>query len=75
MITITGLLARQIELLNIMWSINDPEQYDIWKCSLPLDVMNEVDSLETLLILETLDTMPQDLTDAKNVLSKFALKG
>ena len=75
MITITGLLARQIELLNIMWSISDPEQYDIWKCSLPLEVMNEVDTLETLIILETLDASVQDLSDAKNLLSKFALKG
>jgi hypothetical protein len=76
MITLTDLHPRHIELLNTMWAMNSSDQYDTWKCSLPLEVMNDVDSLEILLILETIDELyVKDFPDAKNVLSKFVLKG
>jgi hypothetical protein len=57
-----------------MWAIKDTEQYDTWKSNLSLEVMNEVETLEHLVLFASLDEV-QDLSAAKEVLSKFALKG
>jgi transcriptional regulator of NAD metabolism len=74
MITIDGLKPYQVKLLDLMWSINNPEDYEEFKSQLSEDMMNEVDTLEQMIILATLDEeMPEDLTDAKEALSKFAL--
>jgi len=74
MITIDNLTLHQINLLEIMWAIKDTEKYDIWKSNLSLEVMNEVETLEHLVLFASLDEV-QDLSAAKEVLSKFALKG
>lgn len=74
MITIDGLKPYQVKLLDLMWSINNPEDYEEFKSQLSEEMMNEVDTLEQMIILATLDEeMEEDLTDAKEALSKFAL--
>jgi hypothetical protein len=76
MITINGLSKGQVKLLDIMWSINDLEVYEEWKCALNLELQDMVDVLEQMVILATLDedaeTM-QEYPEAQEVLSKFAL--
>jgi transcriptional regulator of NAD metabolism len=74
MITINGLKPHQVKLLDLMWSINSPEDYEEFKSQLSEDMMNEVDTLEQLVIFATIDEeMEETLTDAKEALSKFAL--
>jgi transcriptional regulator of NAD metabolism len=74
MITIDGLKPYQVKLLDLMWSINTPDEYEEFKSQLSEDMMNEVDTLEQMIVLATLDEeMDESLTDAKEALSKFAL--
>jgi hypothetical protein len=74
MIEIDGLQPYQVKLLDLMWSINSDEEYENFKSSLSEDMMNEVDTLEQLLIFATIDDEVTDNFDlAKEALSKFAL--
>jgi hypothetical protein len=76
MITINGLSKGQVKLLDIMWSINDPEVYEEWKSALNLELQDMVDVLEQMVILATLDEdaeAMQEYPEAQEVLSKFAL--
>ena len=73
MITIEGVTKRQKRLLNIMWDIDSSEDYEEWKSGLSEELMNEVDTLETLLVYETIEQELQTFEDAKQLLSKFAL--
>ncbi len=73
MITIEGVTKRQKRLLNIMWDIDSSEDYEEWKSGLSEELMNEVDTLETLLMYETIEQELQTFEDAKQLLSKFAL--
>jgi hypothetical protein len=76
MITINGLSKGQVKLLDIMWSINDPEVYEEWKSSLNLELQDTIDVLERMVILATLDEdaeAMQEYPEAQEVLSKFAL--
>jgi hypothetical protein len=72
-VTIEGVNKRQKRLLNIMWNIDSSEEYEEWKSGLSEELMNEVDTLETLLMYESIEEELQSFEDAKNVLSKFAL--
>jgi len=72
-VTIEGVSKRQKRLLNIMWNIDSSEDYEEWKSGLSEELMNEVDTLETLLMYETIEEELQSFEDAKQLLSKFAL--
>ena len=74
MITINGLTERQVELLDIMWSIDDPEDYENWKSTLTESTMNMVDTLEQMVLYATLDEEleeSQDFTDALSILQRY----
>jgi hypothetical protein len=73
MITIDGLTAGQVKLLNIMWSINDIQVYDEWKSALNEELQDMVDVLENLVKYELVEQNLQDFTQANMVLKKFAL--
>ncbi len=74
MIQIDGLKEYQVKLLDLMWSINSDDEYENFKSSLSEDMMNEVDTLEQMLILATIDEEVTDNFDlAKEALSKFVL--
>ena len=74
MIQIDGLKPYQVKLLDLMWSIESAEEYEKFKSMLSEDLMNEVDTLEQMIVLATLDEeMDETLTDAKEALSKFVL--
>ena len=72
-VTIEGVNKRQKRLLNIMWNIDSSEDYEEWKSGLSEELMNEVDTLETLIMYETIEEELQSFEDAKQLLSKFAL--
>lgn len=72
-VTIEGVSKRQKRLLNIMWNIDSSEDYEEWKSGLSEELMNEVDTLETLLMYESIEEELQSFEDAKQLLSKFAL--
>jgi hypothetical protein len=56
-----------------MWNIDSSEDYEEWKSGLSEELMNEVDTLETLIMYETIEEELQSFEDAKQLLSKFAL--
>ena len=73
MITIDGLDAGQVKLLDIMWSITDAEVYNEWKSALNEELQNMVDVLENLLMYELAEQNLQDYSQAQELLKKFAL--
>ena len=73
MITIDGLTAGQVKLLDIMWSITDMQVYDEWKSALNEELQNMVDVLENLVKYELVDQELQDCSQAQELLKKFAL--
>lgn len=74
MITIDGLSAGQVKLLDIMWGITDVQVYDEWKSALNEELQNMVDVLENLVKYELVEYKMQDFTQANDVLKKFALQ-
>jgi hypothetical protein len=74
MIQISGLTARQQELLDVMWTIPSFLDLELWISSLDYDDARDAQSLSTLLIYEHCDQIleqSQDYTQAKEILSRF----
>jgi len=69
MITITGLTKRQVKLLDKMWAIDSCREYMDWKESMTQKQVQEVDTLEEMVMLAELDEV-DDLTEANNILMK-----
>ena len=68
-ITITGLTKRQVKLLDKMWAIDSYQEYMDWKESMTQKQVQEVDTLEEMVMLAELDEV-DDLTEANNILTK-----
>lgn len=67
--TITGLSKRQVQLLDTMWSIDGYDEYMEWKSTQNLQ---EIETLEELLLLADIDDMVQDdVADAAEILDKY----
>ena len=73
MITISGLTVEQVHLLDIMWGLQDIQDYDNWKNSLSERTQNMVCSLEELVMIETLEQSLTSVATAAQLLKKFAL--
>ena len=74
MITITGLTKKQVQLLDTMWEIQDVEDYENWKNSLDENTMNEVDTLEQMVLLAQSDEIEDcECEKAMGYLDKFML--
>ncbi len=74
MITITGLTKKQVELLDTMWELKDVEDYEQWRDSLDEETMNEVDTLEQMVLLAQSDEIADcDCEKAMAYLDKFML--
>ena len=56
-----------------MWEIDDETSYLEWYDTLELPIQLEVDTLQNLVILEVMDQMLTDLSQARQVLEKFML--
>ena len=67
-ITLTGLTAKQVILLNEMWSKDTQEEIDEWKESLSLASLKQVLLLTELVNLEILDQQVTDYSVAKKLI-------
>ncbi len=72
-IQLSHLTQHQVDLLNIMWGIEEEEDYFEWYETLDADTQREVEGLQTLIILEAVEELMTDLTVAREVLKKFML--
>lgn len=77
MIQINNLTPYQVEMLDHMWSLDTMEEYFEWYELLDEEDQKLADSLQTMVILATVDEMIDETNykDAKQVLKKFALQG
>ena len=74
-ININGLTPEEVQMLDMMWSIESVEDMEDWVASLNREERLMVYRLRLLLITEMIDyDAVQDLTLAKNYLKKFQLK-
>ena len=76
MIQIENLTPYQVEMLDIMWSLETQEEYETWYDLLDDDDQKLADTLQRMVILASFDEMVDatKYTDAKQVLKKFALQ-
>ena len=70
-IQIQGLTQNQVDLLDIMWAIESFEDFEAWILTLDRDVRCEVKILAELLILETMEELLVDTSEAKLVIQKI----
>jgi len=74
-INISGLTPEEIQMLDMMWSIESSEDMEDWLLSLTREERLMAHSLRMLLVAEMIDSeMVQDLSMAKNYLIKFQLQ-
>ena len=74
-ININGLTPEEVQMLDMMWSIESVEDMEDWVASLNREERLMVYRLRMLLIAEIIDyDNVQDLTVARNYLKKFQLK-
>ena len=73
MIQINNLTAYQVEMLDHMWSLEDMQEYEDWYESLDEEDQLLAETLQQMVILESMEEMLKDTTDAKEALKKFAL--
>jgi hypothetical protein len=74
-ININGLTPEEVQMLDMMWSIESIEDMEDWVASLNRDERLMVYRLRMLLIAEMIDyDNVQDLSQARNYLKKFQLK-
>jgi hypothetical protein len=75
-LTINGLTYEQVEMLDMMWSLDTEEEFLEWYGSLSSKDMHQCDLLQRLILMESFDTVMEqenDYSDAKRVLSKYRL--
>ena len=73
--TIHNLTVKQVEMLDIMWSLDTTEEYFDWYDNLSKEDQDMADTLQRMVILSELDEVAilGDMQEAKELLSKFAL--
>ena len=75
-IKLSGLTYEQVEMLDIMWSLDSVDEFFDWYETLDKDDQNTVDTLQRLIILEVADAQWENtkkFPQAKAVLKKFML--
>jgi hypothetical protein len=75
-IKISGLTYEQVEMLDIMWSLDSVDEFFNWYETLDKDDQNTVDTLQRLIILEVADAEWENtkrFPQAKAVLKQFML--
>ena len=72
---INGLTPEEVQMLDMMWSIESVEDMEDWVASLNREERLMVYRLRMLLIAEIIDyDNVQDLSQARDYLKKFQLK-
>jgi hypothetical protein len=75
-IKLSGLTYEQVEMLDIMWSLDTIDEFFNWYETLDKDDQNTVDTLQRLIILEVADAEWENtkrFPQAKAVLKQFML--
>jgi hypothetical protein len=75
-IKLTGLTYEQVEMLDIMWSLDTVDEFFDWYETLSKEEQNICDTLQRLIILEMADLEWENTKKfplAKQVLKKFML--
>ena len=77
-ININNLTGRQVEMLDIMWSLEHYEDIEAWQATLDLEEREMSETLMRLILLELVDetinaVTKEDLTLARDYLKKFQL--
>jgi hypothetical protein len=75
-IKLSGLTYEQVEMLDIMWSLDSVDEFFDWYETLDKDDQNTVDTLQRLIILEVADAQWENtkrFPQAKAVLKQFML--
>ena len=73
-ISIQGLTAYQVDLLNMMWQFEELEDVEAWRDTLDTETQHQVDLLMRLVILGATDSiMVEDTAQAREYLKRFQL--
>jgi hypothetical protein len=75
-VKISGLTYEQVEMLDIMWSLDSVDEFFNWYETLDKDDQNTVDTLQRLIILEVADAEWENtkrFPQAKALLKQFML--
>ncbi len=72
MIHLENLTPEQVEMLDIMWSLESYDEFQDYLNSLSTSDRKQAESLAKLVILSEMDNLVGDCTEAKEVLAKFA---
>jgi len=74
-IRIDGLTPEQVQMLDMMWSIDSYQDYQDWLDSMSYEEAQMAEQLQTLLILATMDEAFEvdACTEAREYLKKFQL--
>lgn len=74
-IRIDGLTPEQVQMLDMMWSIETYQDYQDWIDNLTLEEAIMAQELQALLLVEVLEhELEEDCSFAKEYLKKFQLK-
>ncbi|CAB5221137.1 hypothetical protein UFOVP240_88 [uncultured Caudovirales phage] len=71
MITIKGISKRHVQLLDEMWACESFEQFESWKSTHSEQDQLIIDSLMRMVLAECIDNDLGDMSEAKEVLSRF----
>ena len=72
-IEINGLTPEQVQMLDMMWSIESSDDMDDWLNSLSERDLQIASQLKNLLMLALIDETVEDFEVAKNYLKKYQL--
>lgn len=73
MIQLENLTPEQVEMLEIMWSLDTYEDYEQYLDTLDAADRRMAESLAQMIILSEMDNLIGDCKEAKDVLRNFAL--
>ena len=71
MITIKGISKRHVQLLDEMWACDSFDEFEAWKSSHSEQDQLIIDSLMRMVLAECIDNDLGDMSEAKELLSKF----
>ena len=75
-VTLTNLTPEQVDMLDILWSLEGEEEFEAWHETLDDEEMQMCETLMTLVVLEAWDEeITEDLSQAREVLKQFTHYG
>jgi len=73
-ITLDKLTPEQVEMLEILWSLDNEQDFEAWHETLDDNESRMCETLMTLVVLESWDEeITSDLTQAQTLLKQFTL--